>query len=379
MSLRARFGRLFFGTDPTLQRLLRYWCATCLLYAICLGTLWVQTHHSGPERDAGTFLSWFGMACVLSCYVLIRASKVLRIRPAQLAALQGLLALSLNVAAYTLSGPIRGASLMLMLVAIVFCMFSLRPRATLALSSFTVCALGGTMAWMVVRDPVRFPAEVEAVHFGLAALSLLAVTVLTGEMSKLRARLKRQKEELLAAVATIRTLATVDELTSLANRRHMNELLGAVERRERSGGQPVCIALLDIDFFKSINDRYGHAGGDAVLRSFAATAREALRGGDVLARWGGEEFLLMLPNSALADATMVLGRMAERVGAMRIAELDGEPTITFSAGLVERFGDEPFASTISRADRAMYIAKSSGRNQVIAMAVPGPGEAGADI
>jgi diguanylate cyclase (GGDEF)-like protein len=110
-----------------------------------------------------------------------------------------------------------------------------------------------------------------------------------------------------------------------------------------------------------------------VLRTFAASVREALRGGDVPARWGGVEFLLLLPDTTLADATMVLGRMAEPVGAMRVAELDGAPSITFSAGLVERFGDEPFANTISRADRAMYIAKSSGRNRVVPMAAPGAG------
>jgi diguanylate cyclase (GGDEF)-like protein len=230
---------------------------------------------------------------------------------------------------------------------------------------------GGTLAWLVAHDPLRYPAHIESVHFGLATASLLAVSLLTGEMGKLRLRLKQQKEELLAAVATIRTLATVDELTSLANRRHMNEVLGAEERRGSGGGQPVCIALLDIDFFKSVNDRYGHAGGDAVLRTFSATAREALRGGDVLARWGGEEFLLMLPNTGLAEATPVLQRMAERVRAMRIGELDRELTITFSAGLAERSGDEPFADTISRADRALYIAKASGRNQVIPIAASG--------
>jgi diguanylate cyclase (GGDEF)-like protein len=225
--------------------------------------------------------------------------------------------------------------------------------------------LGTAMLWLVARDPLHFQPQVEAVHFALAASSLLAVALLTGEMSKLRVRLKRQKEELLAAVATIRTLATIDELTALANRRHMNEVLGAEERREAAAAQPVCIALLDIDFFKRINDCHGHAGGDAVLRSFAGAARAELRAGDVLARWGGEEFLLMLPATGLAEATAVLRRMAARVGAMQIGEVDSGLTITFSAGLAERNGAEPFADTISRADRAMYIAKSSGRNKVV--------------
>ncbi len=367
MSLRSKLGRLFVGSDPKLRRLLRYWAATGVLYAVCMLMMWAQIRNGAADRTAGTVLTWFCGAAVFACYVLIRASKVLRILPWQLAALQALIALGGNVAAYSLAGPIRGASLMVMLVVIVFCSFALRPRETLTLCAFTILALSGTMAWMVRHDPLRYPLDVEAVHFLLATISLLAVAVLTGEMSKLRVRLKKQKEELLAAVATIRTLATIDELTSLANRRHMNEVLGAEERCQPSPDQPVCIALLDIDFFKSVNDRYGHAVGDAVLRTFAGAARAELRSGDVLARWGGEEFLLMLPATALSEATLVLRRMAERVGAMRIPELGHELTITFSAGVVERSGGEPFADTISRADRAMYIAKSSGRNQVISI------------
>jgi diguanylate cyclase (GGDEF)-like protein len=370
MSLRTDLTRLFIGEDRQLQRLLAYWAATCAFYAVCMVLMLLQIQNGTADRAAATALIWFGSTSVVACYLLIRASKALRVPPARLAVLQAFVALGCNVAAYAISGPIRGASLMVLLVVLVFCTFSLRPRQTLALCASTICALGITIAWMVIHDPLRYPASIEVIHFGLAASSLLAVALLTGEMSKLRSGLKRQKEELLVAVATIRTLATVDELTSLANRRHMNEVLGAEERQQRGVGEPVCIALLDIDFFKSVNDRYGHAGGDAVLRTFAATAREALRGGDVLARWGGEEFLLMLPNTALAEATPVLQRMAERVRAMRIGELDRELTVTFSAGLAERNGDEPFADTISRADRALYIAKASGRNQVIPIETP---------
>jgi diguanylate cyclase (GGDEF)-like protein len=368
MSLRPELARLFIGADPRLRRLLGYWAATGVFYTVCMSIMWLLIRNGIVERTAGACMIVFCMSWMFGCYGLIRASSVLRIMPSHLAVLQSLVALACNVAIYSLTGPIRGASLMVLPVVIVFCTFSLRPRETLLLCVSAICALAGTMAWMVRHDPLRYPLQVEAVHFTLSTMSMLAVALLTGEMSKLRARLKRQKEELLTAVATIRMLATIDELTSLANRRHMNEVLGAEERRARPAGQPVCIALLDIDFFKSVNDRYGHAGGDAVLRSFAGAARAELRAGDVLARWGGEEFLLMLPDTTLAEATRVLRRMAERVGAMRIAELDRELTITFSGGVVERSGGEPFADTISRADRAMYIAKSSGRNQVIPVA-----------
>jgi len=158
-------------------------------------------------------------------------------------------------------------------------------------------------------------------------------------------------------------LATVDELTSLVNRRRMHEVLEAEERRQ-SDGRGTCIALLDIDFFKQVNDRYGHAAGDAVLRSFSNTARACLRANDVLARWGGEEFLLLLPDAAPEDARSVLERMAERVHDMKVAGLQ-ERRISFSAGLATRRAGEPFADAIHRADKALYQAKEAGRDRIV--------------
>jgi diguanylate cyclase (GGDEF)-like protein len=265
---------------------------------------------------------------------------------------------------YTVSLPLRGATLIMVLVVITFCTFALRPRQTLLLSALAIAGVGATMWSLAVRDPAHYPPAVEGLNFAFMSAALISITLLTGEMNKLRARLKRQKEELLAAVATIRTLATVDELTALANRRHMNEVLAAEERRQPHGA--TSIALLDIDFFKTVNDRFGHAHGDAVLRAFASAAQEALRGSDMLARWGGEEFLLMLPGTDLAEAQRVLARMAERVALMEVPEVDLERPISFSAGLTVRAGGEPFADTISRADKALYRAKAEGRDRVVA-------------
>lgn len=358
---------LLLGTDPKMRRMLGYWAATGLFYMICIVMLLLQIQAGTAQRAPGIALAWFGVIGEIFFYALIRASAALRLQPWQLAGSQALFAIACSVGAYMVTGPVRGASLVVLLVVIVFCTFSLRPRQTLVLCAAAIAAQGAAIAWLVARDPASYPAKVEVMNFALAAVSLVAVAVLTGEMSKLRARLKRQKEELLKAVATIQTLATIDELTALANRRHMNELLGAEERRERDGasGQPTCIALLDIDFFKTVNDRFGHAGGDAVLRTFAAAARTELRAADVLARWGGEEFLLLLPDTGLDEALRVLQRMAERVGAIRVPELAVELRITFSGGVVQRQGSEPFAATIARADRAMYRAKSAGRDRII--------------
>lgn len=284
MQVWSKLQRVFIGGDPRLGRLLGYWAATCVFYLVCLGILWLLVVAGVAEPAPARALGMLGASGVALFYVLVRASGALRIAAWQLAFGQALFAVACIACAYAAIGQVRGAALMIVLVVVVFCSFSLRPRQTMTLCALTLLIIGATMFTMSWHDRPRYPPLAEATHFGLLAISLLAVALLMGEMSKLRARLRQQKEELLGALATIRKLATIDELTSLANRRHMNEVLNDHERRADVPSQAVCIALLDIDHFKRVNDHHGHAVGDAVLRAFADAARSALRTRDVLAR-----------------------------------------------------------------------------------------------
>jgi diguanylate cyclase (GGDEF)-like protein len=370
----ARLSVLLFGADPKMRRMMFYFGATAALYTIFV-LLFLAVADDGLVRQAEARpLAMYTISALPAFYLLIRASSRLGLAATTLAALQGVFGISCNMWAYSIAGPLRGATLMGLMVVVVFCTFALRPRQTLLLAGAGLLGMGATMWWHQAHDPVHFPPAVEAITFAIMAACSLSVTLLTGEMTKLRARLKAKREYLVQAVETIRTLATVDELTSLANRRHMNDLLAEEERRsgDGSGGaRIICIALLDVDFFKQINDRHGHAAGDEVLRRLADAARAELRAGDVLARWGGEEFLLMLPDTREADARAVLERMRARVGALRIdslgiGDMPGGRRISFSAGLTARRGAEALADTIKRADKALYQAKSSGRDRVIA-------------
>ncbi len=371
MSKMRRLAILLCGADRGLHRTLQYWAATCVLYVVCIMLLQVQVSAGLSEAGAARGLMTFGGCGALVFYFLIRAHARLRLAPDQLAVAQAVFSLVCGMWAYAISGPLRAAMLTMTIVIIVFCMFAARPRQTLLLSASAIAGMGATMWWLHAHDPVRYPPMTEALTFGYLAGALLSTAVLSGEMSKLRARLKRQKRELTEALNTIRVLATVDELTSLVNRRHMNEVLDAEERRQSlatAGGTATClascIALLDIDFFKQVNDQHGHATGDAVLRCFSAAARTSLRADDVLARWGGEEFLLLLPDTAPGAAQAVLERMAGRVHAMQVPGLD-DRRISFSAGLATRRPGEPFADAISRADKALYQAKHAGRNRIV--------------
>ncbi|VXB01702.1 diguanylate cyclase [Massilia sp. 9I] len=363
MTLPRRLVILLCGTEPGLRRMLQYWAATCILYVICIVLLLAQVSQGMADPVAAHRLIGYGGCGAIAFYLLIRASSRLGLKPDQLAVSQAVFSLACAMVAYAISGPLRAAMLTMAVVVIVFCMFAARPRQSLLLAVGALAGMGGTMYWLQATDPARFPPVTEAITFGYLAGALLSTAMLSVEMSKLRSRLKQKRIELSEALDTIRVLATVDELTSLVNRRRMHEVLDDAERRQPDG-RGTCIALLDIDFFKQVNDQYGHAAGDAVLRSFSSAARASLRANDVLARWGGEEFLLLLPDAAPEDARLVLERMAERVHTMPVAGVQGR-RISFSAGLATRRHGEPFADAINRADKALYQAKETGRDRIV--------------
>jgi diguanylate cyclase (GGDEF)-like protein len=354
---------VLLGAEPTLRRMLNYWIATTLLYLAGILLLAGQVAAGLTPRAPALALAVAAAGGTLVFYTLIRFSAALRLAPGVLAMLQSLFAIGCGMASYAIAGPMRAALLSMTVVIVAFCAIALRPRQTMVLSAVALAGMGAVMWWLQGADPLRHPPAVEAMNFGYLAAALLSTALLSSEMTKLRRRMKRKKQELEKALETIRTLATIDELTALANRRHMNELLHAEERRHPPGARS-CVALLDIDFFKQVNDRHGHALGDAVLREFASAARGALRANDTLARWGGEEFLLLLPDAAPHAARQVLERMADHVHALQVEGLDPARRISFSAGLAERRAGEPFTDAISRADKALYRAKAAGRDRI---------------
>jgi diguanylate cyclase len=183
-------------------------------------------------------------------------------------------------------------------------------------------------------------------------------------LSSLRGRLHRQRTELQAALARIQDLATLDDLTGLANRRRAHELLSAEVTRGQRATQPFAVALVDLDRFKRLNDRFGHAGGDEALRHFAEAARANMRACDLVARWGGEEFLLLMPETGLDQALEALERLRAQVESASIASAQGEMRFTFSAGVAVYRVGQTVADTVARADRALYRAKAGGRNRV---------------
>ncbi len=159
--------------------------------------------------------------------------------------------------------------------------------------------------------------------------------------------------------------ALTDPLTLLPNRRQMHEDLLQSMAHYRATREPFCLVLIDIDFFKALNDRYGHEAGDVILVQVAAAMRAGLRAQDRIARWGGEEFLILMAATALEPARLAAERLRERAADVVLA-VNGEPiSITLTMGVAEYAGEPDAAPCLSRADVALYRGKQAGRNRVV--------------
>jgi diguanylate cyclase (GGDEF)-like protein len=164
--------------------------------------------------------------------------------------------------------------------------------------------------------------------------------------------------------------AMIDGLTGLYNRAHFEQRIEAELSLARRTGRPLSCVMLDVDHFKRINDTYGHLMGDDVLRSLAAMLVESCRTEDVVCRYGGEEFALLLPNTPALGATVIAERVREAVEERPFRTLKTEVSVTCSLGVAQAAPTE--TNPIERADAALYQAKREGRNRVVSSDPPNP-------
>lgn len=164
--------------------------------------------------------------------------------------------------------------------------------------------------------------------------------------------------------STILQYATLDALTNLNNRRQFETRLGQEISITKRQNNPLCAMMIDIDFFKKVNDTYGHAAGDEVLRTVASIIKEQLRESDIPARYGGEEFAVLLPFTKIEEAQIVGERLRKAVEAHPVRVDNVEIAVTISMGLAEYNRVETGEELFERADKALYEAKKGGRNRV---------------
>ena len=176
-----------------------------------------------------------------------------------------------------------------------------------------------------------------------------------------RAEVARLQEELDRASAQARH----DPLTGSLNRKGLDEAMEREVARARRLGSPLCLALLDVDNFKTVNDRLGHSGGDAALVHLAQVTREVMRPQDLLARYGGEEFVLVMPDTTVENGVAAMTRLQRELTTRFFLQGTEKVLITFSAGVAQLTDSEDSADAIRRADQGMYLAKRSGKNRVM--------------
>jgi two-component system, cell cycle response regulator len=182
-------------------------------------------------------------------------------------------------------------------------------------------------------------------------------------------RRKRYTERLRDNVQHSMELAIADPLTGLFNRRYMESHVGTLMDRSAARGKSLSVLILDIDYFKSVNDGFGHDAGDDVLREFSDRLKASIRGIDLACRYGGEEFVVVMPDTDLGIATMVAERIRRRIAAEPFPIEGGSRSIevTISVGIAARMGPQDNAALmLKRADEALYRAKRDGRNRVVA-------------
>ena len=364
-SLMSRLLDLLLTRDPVQRVRLAQAGLAMLVMASAVAAMhyfvWVGVAPPAP-------VLWWSMGTLVGMVVffaLIRGGWSRRWSEPSLTVPQMLFALTSGAVAYMLLGAGRGAVFPVVMVVLMFGMFVVSPRQMRWLSVYAVLLFGAAMGFMVASNPRVYPLPIELGHFLLVATMMPAMSLLAARLSRMRHRSRLQRAELAQALARLREHTTRDELTGLVNKRHMQELMDQEHQRCIRSGQSFCLATLDIDRFKPVNEAHGYTVGDAVLRAVAQEALRHVRVSDMLSRWGGEEFVLMMSDTRASLARGGLERLLQKVAALRILHGTAAVGVTLSAGLAEHHAGETAAQTLERADRALQEAKTQGRDRIV--------------
>ena len=320
------------------------------------------------------FLSMLGFNLLI--HLLIRTGWSERLADPSLTIPQMMAGIILITVLLHYTVELRGGLLAVYFMVMTFGVFALDRLRMFLVSLFALACYTGLELYEAVLHPEQFLLTVSFGHWGILSLGLLWFMFIGGYIHNLQESYRRQSislEEvntrLQDAMTRLEELATHDDLTGLINRRRFLERLDEELARCERSGEPLHLAMLDLDHFKAINDEYGHAAGDAVLRGFAGLARSELRRTDLFARYGGEEFAVLLPHGDTGAIHTVLERLRAATEHLRIGEAPGI-RVTVSGGITRWHKGDSADTLLQRADEALYRAKAEGRNRICMAEAP---------
>lgn len=364
-------ARLRRGLDYLLgeQKSMRIRTSQFLLAAVlmlaCIGVVYFMRAvgiDGIHDIDTWALLSSAGLVVI---YVLIRSGFSLRMADPSMAFVQMLYAIACNAAAFIITGHGRGVTLPILSVILMFGMFGLSMRQVMLVAVYGLALFGFAAWYALLHSTTDETAGLFVAYVFILFVVLSATTFLTWRLQQMSSHMRRQKNQLAAAFEKIQKIATRDELTGVANRRFMLEKIHDEALRAQRTSSPLLLAMLDIDHFKRINDQYGHQQGDRALQMVTSVVQNNIRTNDTLARWGGEEFVILLTDTDLSVGEVCLDRVLRKVAEMEVPMGNDCLRLTVSIGVTPYRSGESVEKTLARADAALYAAKAQGRNQIV--------------
>jgi len=293
----------------------------------------------------------------ISLYIIFRTDLNLKMADPSLTGIQMCVAILMVMYGIYFSNESRGILLMAYIIHLLFGIFHLNTRNFLYISIFTLLTYGINIALVHIYRPQGVNFNIEYLQWCVLAIVLVAFSIIGGHISSLHRNLSISR-------SIIQEMAIRDGLTGLYNRRHVMELLEYEKNRSLRGGGIFCLAILDIDHFKNVNDTYGHLAGDAVLQAVATTMKTTMRNTKYCARYGGEEFLIVLTQTCINGALIGAERVRTKIEKIQFPDIGSDFKITVSISISEYKMREDIEKVIARADEALYRAKNGGRNRV---------------
>ena len=350
--------------DPNQALRLRRYFLSVACYIICTLIAYISYLSGLMEWQVIAGYLIFVPIIVIALYIVFRSGLNLRMADPSLTVIQMCAAILVTTYGMYFVNEIRGVLLLIYIVIILFGIFHLNTRSFIYMSIFTLLTYAIDIILLHLYRPQGVNFNIEYLQWIVLAIVLGLFSTIGGYISHLRHNLGVIKSQQEKSIEIIQEMAIRDELTGLYNRRHVMELLEHEKNRASRGGSIFCIAMLDIDHFKNVNDNHGHQAGDAVLREVATIMKNTLRNAEFCGRYGGEEFLIVLTQTDIQGALICVERVRTNIENARFPDISADFKVTVSIGLSEYLIREDVEKIIFRADEALYRAKKHGRNRV---------------